>query len=184
MNTKLLKTIKLNKSSGELTLAEASDVFSYIDSDFKNWNLNKKDKATKEMTLEVREMTEDATFAQLFENPEQLILTQEQIIDFCKNHKEDLREYGDFAFFLFKVDDKFFVASVLVSVGGRLYVRVDPLEYVGVWGAESRRRLVAPQLETLSPSTDSLKLGNFDPSEIIQRLDRIETLLLKHFKNE
>jgi len=135
---------------GKATIAEAKGTFkSYIDSDFNNWGLNKPGQATAEMALAVYEMTANATFSQMFsslaDNLDKLIMSQAQIIWFCEKHPSWLRQDGYGTFFLIKEYGKYFV--VLVDVDGDgLRVGVFHLENDGVWSAEDRHRIVAPQL--------------------------------------
>lgn len=159
---KHLKTINLLTTKGTKTIAQASDVFtSYIDSDFKKWNLDVQDKPTKAVNLDVFEMDKNGTFKDIFTNPDKQVMTQEQIIYFCKNHKEELHKDW-YTFFLFKRVGVLFVACVSLDDLGRLGVRVDPFSYDRTWLAECPRRFVAPQLvsKTLE-NPDSLKLSNF-----------------------
>lgn len=143
---KTLKTITLSPTKGTKTIVQATDVFSgWIDSDFKDWNLDSKlDSkviATKKMNVTIYEMTEDATFAQIFTQPEEMFLTQEQIVRFCKEHPDELQPNGFSTFFLFKENNNFFVADVRWD-GRRLGVNVYRLSSVGVWDAVYRRRFV------------------------------------------
>lgn len=153
---KKLHTITLEKTTGTKTIAEAKDVFAYIDSDFKNWNTNKKGKKTVDMSLAVCELTENMMFTQMFPKPEDMCVSQEQIIEFCKEHKDKLQQDW-YTFFLFKVNSEFFVADVDVRSGG-LRVYVHRFSSDSVWYAECRRRFVIPQLaletldQTLRPS--------------------------------
>jgi hypothetical protein len=139
----------------------------------------------KSRTFEVSEIDKDGTFKDFFSESEKQVMTIGEITEFCKNHKSDLRQDGWYTFFLFKEDDNFFVADVFVDDDGRLDVYVRPLEFGRVWSARSQHRVVVPQLPLKNlESSDPLKLEHFDPSEILERLERIETLLNKHFKNE
>lgn len=140
---KQLETITLPKV-GKDFIADAKDVFCYIYSDFTNWELNKESKPQPKTDLAILEMTKNATFEQMF-NKETDYLTQAQIIEFCKNHKELLRQDGYATFFLFKVKDEYFVAHVNVRSYG-LYVYVHRLEYDIVWYADYQHRFVVPQL--------------------------------------
>lgn len=143
-NLKLLSTVKLKATDGKGLISKSSKVFkSYIDSDFTNWSLNEKQKPTKIINLNVFELTKDSTFKEIFTRPDKMIMTQSQIIEFCKNHKERLSDY--YTFFLIKVNDEYFVVRVRVNSDG-LSVRVHRFEDDYVWHAEYRRRLVAPQL--------------------------------------
>ena len=135
---------------GTHTLARAKKVFkSYIDSDFKNWGLDKPGKRTEEIAVAVYEMVKDATFAQMFGSIgidlDKLCFTQHQIEIFCEEHPEWFRTNSCNTFFLFKEYEQFFVASVYVLSDG-LDVSIHRLGYDNVWDSGYSRRLVAPQL--------------------------------------
>lgn len=136
-----LETIQLKKIDDK-TIAGATDVFTYIDPDFKKYT--RLQDTTLSDTAAVFEMERDATFAQIFTEPEKMYLSQEQIIEFCRNHKDKLQKYS-YTFFLFKYNGNFFVADVYVYSDG-LYVNVRPLSYDFVWLAEYRHRFVLLQL--------------------------------------
>ncbi len=144
------ETIMLDALDGKETLADAKEVFpSGVDDDFKKWVTNKAGIATKEQTVDVHELVKDGTFAQMFgslgTDLDKLCLTQAQIKNFCKKHPNWLRKDGWATFFLFKVEDQFFVAYVLVYSDG-LSVSVRSLEYDNVWRAAISHRVVTPQL--------------------------------------
>ncbi len=140
----------LEPTDGTELISSAVNTFrGYIDSCFNSWNLNVPSVPTKKTKVQVYEMVKDGTFAQLFgssgENLDRLCLTQSQIKQFCSNHSDWLRSDGYGTFFLFKVNGQFFVAGVYRYSDG-LYVRVDRLSYVDVWGADDGHRVVVPQL--------------------------------------
>jgi len=144
------ETLMLDALDGKETLATAKEVFpSGIDGDFKNWGTNKAGIATKEQAVDVHELVKDSTFAQMFgslgTDLDKLCLTQAQIKNFCKKHPNWLRKDGYATFFLFKVEDQFFVAYVDVDSDG-LDVYVDRFGDDGVWNAGRSRRVVVPQL--------------------------------------
>jgi hypothetical protein len=144
------KSIMIDACDGSETITNAKDTFkSGIDSDFKNLGTDKPGQATEETAVKVHEMVKDATFAQIFgslgTDLDKLCLTQHQIKKFCKKHANWLRTDGYGAFFLFKVEDQYFVAHVLVGAVG-LNVRVYRLGRGIVWFAESLLRVVVPQL--------------------------------------
>lgn len=157
-----MKTLTQNlkiKSVSKSTIARATDVFSYIDSDFKNYGTDVKSPKTKATEMTVLEQEKDGTFKDIFtsisSDLDSLCLTQAQIIEFCKTHKSELRleYYGNF--FLFKVGSEFFVANVRVG-DGELRVYVSRLSRDSVWYAESRHRVVVPETsisehQTLNP---------------------------------
>lgn len=145
------ETLILDALDGKETLAIAREVFlSGIDGDFKNWGTNKPGIATKEQVVDVHEMVKNATFIQMFgsfgTDLDKLCLTQHQIKNFCKKYPNWLRQNGNATFFLFKVEDQFFVALVYVRSGGlRVGVyRFD--EYGRIWDAGNSHRMVVPQL--------------------------------------
>lgn len=153
----------INKCSND-TIARAGNLFSYIDSDFENYGTDKKSPKTKETSVAVLEMSKNATFAQMFTKPDEMTLTQAQIIQFVKNHEDKLREDGYSTFFLFKTGDEFFVAGVYFRDGGRLRVHVRRFSYDDVWYAERRHRVVVPQLALKHfETTDTLTLGERCP---------------------
>lgn len=97
--------------------------------------------------VNVHEMTRDGTLKQLFESigdPHQLVLSQGQIVEFCRNYRDSLRQEGRGTFFLFEVNGKLLVPFVGV-VGGKLEADVHRFDFAGVWCAGSRHRLVVKQ---------------------------------------
>ncbi len=142
--------IIVDACDGTETLAQAKETFkSGIDGDFKKWGTNKPSISTEDTAVQVHEMVKDATFAQMFgslgTDLDKLCLTQSQIKNFCKKHPQWLRQNGYATFFLFKVEDQFFIACVFVNSDG-LGVNVRRFEDGCVWDAESQRRVVVPQL--------------------------------------
>ncbi|MBU4375188.1 hypothetical protein KKH38_01655 [Patescibacteria group bacterium] len=131
-------------------LADATDMFAGIDSDFENWGADEPGQETGEVGAVVYEITKDGTFAQLFGSlsgdVQKLCFTQAQIKRFVKKYRSWLRVDGYGTFFLFQSKGEFFVASVHVRSGGSLSVRVDRFDFTCVWRAGHRRRVVVPQL--------------------------------------
>lgn len=148
------------KACSKETIARADDVFSYIDSDFENYGTDKKSVKTKGMEVAILEQEKDGTFKDLFDSisadTDSLVMTQAQIIEFCKSHKDKLSNDW-YNFLLFKENSEFFVADVHVRSDG-LGVRVRRLSGDDVWLAGYRGRFVVPQLalspsDTLTPKT-------------------------------
>ena len=151
-----LQTITLAPTKGSATLAKAKKVFTgYLDSDFKNWDTDVSGIDTVETKVDVHEMTRNGNFQTLFGSlgdPHKLCLTQGQIEEFCRSHRNSLRQEGYGTFFLFEVKGELFVALVRVVVGGLVRVVVGGLGadlnrfgYDYVWRAYDRRRLVVQQ---------------------------------------
>ncbi|MCC6198706.1 hypothetical protein IT401_00600 [Candidatus Nomurabacteria bacterium] len=142
--------IFIETCDGTQTIATAKETFkSGIDGDFKNWGTNKLGNSTQKTSVQVHELVKDATFAQMFGSLEtdldKLCLSQHQIKLFCEVHKDWLHKDGYAIFFLFKVDEQFFVANVYVNSGG-LHVSVYRFGLDDVWRAEYSHRMVVPQL--------------------------------------
>lgn len=158
----LHQNLKLAASSKD-TIARADDVFRYIDSDFESWGTDKKSPKTKETEVAVLEMDKGGAFAEIFgsisKDTDSMVLTQAQIIEFVKSYKEHLRKDGWATFFLFKVGDEFFVARVYLDSDLWPYASVIHFSSGSVWYAESRLRLVVPQL--------ALKNADFGPSDAL-----------------
>ncbi|MCL5733587.1 MAG: hypothetical protein M1334_02925 [Patescibacteria group bacterium] len=135
--------IVIAPTSGEI-ITKANGVFDdCIDFDFRNW-IDEAGKSTPETPVQVYEMTQDATLAQIFSDPDKMTLTQGQIIYFAEKHRRWLRQDGRETFFLFRSYGKFFVANVYVC-GGKLCVRISWPDHDNVWHAEYRHRVIIPQ---------------------------------------
>lgn len=144
------KEIMIESSDGKLCISENKKLFqSYISPDFKNWELNKPGLVTVETLLDVYEMTKDTTLFQMFKSLnsdlDKLVMTQNQIVCFCKKHPIWLHQDGYANFFLIKENNNFFVVSVYVCpISLRVYV--NHLRNDSIWNASFRRRLIVPQL--------------------------------------
>jgi len=144
-------SLTVDAVDGTEILADAKDVFSGgIDSDFINWEADEPDRSTVETPVDVYEMTQDATFSQMFgdlsSDVRRLCLTQHQIKNFVKKHRSWLRTEGYATFFLFESKGHFFVADVSFLSNDVLNVSVNRFERSDVWRAGNRHRLVVPRL--------------------------------------
>jgi hypothetical protein len=146
------KHVVIGATYGTETLSSADDVFSSISPDFKNWGCDKAEQETPEVTVEVYEQIEDATYPEIFGSVDQdfdhLALTTSQIKNFVMNHAKDYlleAEWTCFRF-LFKEGDEFLVADVRVLSEGKLDFRVTRFLDGSVRHAEYRHRIVVPQL--------------------------------------
>ena len=150
-----LLSLTLAPTKGSVTIAEATDVFTgYLNPDFENWGTNQAGADTEATKVDVLEMTKNGSYSQLFGSLGRdllsLCLTQPQIVEFHRTHREHLRQEGYGTFFLFAVKREneeeydLFVAFVYVS-GGRLKAFVSRFTNGHVWLADDRRRLVVKQ---------------------------------------
>jgi hypothetical protein len=137
----------LNQTDGQDTLVGATDVFRYIDSNFKNWGCDLGGSPTTEMPVRVYELAMDSSFSQMFSSfgvtLDSLALTQAQIKQFVSRYPGWLKKGGNGTFFLTEARSEFFVAAVYLFSDGRLGVRIRRLSLARVLRAEKRHRLVS-----------------------------------------
>jgi hypothetical protein len=152
MNDRLLLISKgedlvLDQTDGQETLTEATNVFRYIDSNFKNWGCDVPGPPTKETPIRVYEMVTDSSFKEMFGGfdlaLDSLSLTQAQIRQFVVRYPQWLKKGGNGTFFLTQVDSEYFIAAVYMFSDDRLGVRVRRFTLPRVFRAEKRHRLVS-----------------------------------------
>lgn len=154
-------SLVLKALDGKRLICKSGKTFrSGIDGDFVKWGIAKPGIATPATPAQVHEMVGNGTFMDIFRSLpgtwNQKWLSQNQVIEFCETLPDWLRQNGNATFFLVKKDeskpinedkpeDNLVVVRVRVySVG--LAVRVYQLGLDFVWNAESRHRVVSPQL--------------------------------------
>ncbi|MFH0891847.1 MAG: hypothetical protein V1867_03650 [Candidatus Falkowbacteria bacterium] len=130
-------------------LADADDVFTWIDKDFKKWRVDEQGPATDRIPVIVYEMTKDGTFADLYgslcRDNRKLCFTQAQIKSFVKKYRSWLQTDGYGALFLLQSRGEFFVARVRAHSNG-FHVEVHRFEHAALWYVVNRLRLVVPQI--------------------------------------
>jgi hypothetical protein len=140
------KPLVLNPADGQETLAGATEIFRYIDSNFERWNCNVIGAPTRETAVQVYEMVRDCTFQEMFGSfgvaVDRLALTQAQIKQFAERYPNWLKKGGSGSFFLFRIGNEFFVAAVYFFSDGRLGVRLRRLILERVFRAQKHHRLV------------------------------------------
>ncbi len=106
----------LDQTDGRETLVEATDIFRYIDSNFKNWGCDVPGLPTKETPVRVYEMVTDSSFKEMFSGfgieLDSVSLTQAQIKQFVVRYPQWLKKGGNGTFFLTQVGSEFFIAAV------------------------------------------------------------------------
>jgi hypothetical protein len=136
----------LDPTDGQETLAQATDIFRYIDSNFEQWNCNMAGPPTKETPIQVYEMVRDSTLQEMFGGfgvpLGRLALTQAQIRQFVNRYPDWLKKGGNGTFFLFEVGKEFFVVALYLFSDGRLGARVRRLTLERVLRAKKLHRLV------------------------------------------
>ena len=137
----------LGPTDGQETLAQATEVFRYIDRNFERWNCcNTAGLPTNETVVQVYEMVRDSTLQEMFGSFARpidfLALTQAQIKQFARLYPNWLKRGGNGTFFLFKVGSEFFVSAVYFFWDGRIGMRLRGLALERVFRAQKRHRLV------------------------------------------
>lgn len=143
-----LQTVTLAPTKGDVTLAEAGDVFTrYLDPDFENWGTNVHGEDTEETSVDVYEMKQKGNYQTLFSSlgdPQTLCLTQAQIKEFFRSHYGLLRQQAYATFCLFEVKGRLFVTDVDL-VSGNLKLRISHFALDHVWHSDRRHRVVVKQ---------------------------------------
>jgi hypothetical protein len=136
---------------GSMYIVDAEDTFtSHIEGDFKAWALIGCNVATPETIVDVDEIVSDAILAQIFfgltHDLEKIVMTQHQIIVFCRKYPHWLREEKFSTFFLTKVRREYLVIRVGISNSGpgASVIRFGDSK---VLDGEARRRVVYPRLK-------------------------------------
>lgn len=146
--------LTLDACDGKRTIVQATDVFSYIDPDFKNWGTDVAGEAISEMSVAVYELANNANFAKMFaslnSDANQLVLTQHQILNFIQKHGKWLLLGDGATFFLFRKNNGLFVAAVddYFGVSSHRRIHVHRFGFLHVWLSDdyNQHRLVVPQL--------------------------------------
>ncbi len=144
------ESIVLDATDGSETINNAQEVFTaFLDSDFKGWGCDVKNKPTDRMEVEVYEMFREGDFNRIFHqfgnDLDKLCLTQPQIIQFVKVQNKWLNTDCQATFFLFKVNNEFFVARVYLHSTGHLDAYAHRISHGLVWGSEKHCRVVVPK---------------------------------------
>lgn len=139
------ENLTIEALNGKAITSEAKKTFQSGDF-FRNWGLDDSEIATAETKLAVYEITADVTFSQMFsslaDNLDRIVMTQNQIIQFCKEHATWLRPGSYANFFLIKKGGKYFVVDVYYDSGLNIQAYNFDINYV--WCAVDRHRLVVP----------------------------------------
>lgn len=148
---KLITTLTLPATkAGKGILTKNKEPFYWVHKYFDDWDVQTVSKDTEALDVEVYELTEDATFEQMFKNLP-MWETQEQIKAFVDKHKEYLSENLTFFPFESKEGNKLVARVDFCSGGLEVYVRHFSYDYV--WDACLAVRIVVPATKTSNTLT-------------------------------
>lgn len=182
--TNNMNTITIQKSNGKYDEKKAKKLFSYIDSDLKNYHCDSNDAATPKTTVEYRKLERDGTFIDMF-GTKPKSFTKAQIMDIIENHSEVMNKDGYANFFPY-VNEKGerFVLPVR-RYDSEWELHVSELEGGRVWDAEYGRVIFLPQQDTVSlEPSDSSVLEPFDPSELFGNLEGHDDIAINYLKSK
>lgn len=135
-------------TKGGVSIAAAKEVFTgHIDSGFQDLGTDIVGNDTLAQVVDVLEISQDSTFAQYFNtlgDPYSLCLTQGQIVEFCRTHRNQFQQCRYYTFFLFQVKGELFVIGIRERAG-KLSVDLNPFDYDHVWFARLCHRVVVKQ---------------------------------------
>lgn len=145
------ETIVLPVLQNSRVIAKATDVFSYISSDFNDDGIAISRKGeTGRTPVQVYEMVKNGMLEQLFwslgTELDKLCLSQSQIIEFTVSQRQWFRRHASYVtMFLFKAGLNFYVACVKMASNGLLGVTMIELCDQNVYSADHLPRIVVPQ---------------------------------------
>lgn len=161
------QSFPIEASDGKRIISLGNNI-AWFSSNFKEFGLDKPSQPTEKINVVIHEMSAGGTLFEAFSGINQdlskLVLTMSNILEFCEQHPDKLRQdwFGarfltekrlsifqkicrKIGRFLFNKKIGYFVVCVYVDSDG-LYVYVFRLELGDVLDGECRHRLVSPQL--------------------------------------
>ena len=137
----------LDGTDGRETLFRATDLFRYIDPNFKQWDCETSSPPAERIAVEVYEMVRDSTFSEMFGGFgvafDSVALTQAQIKQFARLYPNWLKGGGNGTFFLFNGGIEYLVAAIYYFSDGRLGIRLRRLKPDRSFRAQKGHRLVS-----------------------------------------
>lgn len=147
---RFIEVVELPATAGSMTIAQSGNIFGWLDRGFKGWGTDVPSADTAPATALIYEMKDDGNFRSLFsslgEGWRSRQPTQGQIVAFCREHPDKLRQDGYGTFFPFQVEGQSEPFVAFAGLGaGRLRVGVYRLAYANVWSAGNLHRMVVLQ---------------------------------------
>ncbi len=142
------------KNNSKEIIAAATKVFAVIDSEFNSYDLRVCEQENHERRVAVYEMVKgnDLNFEKIFTSfnvsLQKIIMTQSQIIDFCRRHPKHLHKHGLATLFLLEkysgLRAEYSVVRVFIGCNGALSIVSASLWDKTIWRGGVRRRVVIP----------------------------------------
>src|ERR1035437_8605434 len=122
-------------------IKDATDLFNYIDSDFKNWDVD--EGVTESVKLIPNKLEKNSTFQEMFK--ETNCVSQSDMLDWVENNRDEIFKTGYSYLFPLKNSkgDKF--VAYVFRHGGRLEVSVHEFSDGYVWLASDGDIFILPQ---------------------------------------
>ena len=146
-----IENLLIESLDGKMLLSDFTDMFRFIDPDFRLFDLDKPSPATEAILVDVKEFKSgDATLAQIFwqlsEDLEKIILTPAQILRFCLKFSKYLSQGDCGTFFPTKIGRKYYCFYLYSDDGYYLHVtrlKTDCFDYwSGGYKEKARPRVV------------------------------------------
>lgn len=147
---RFVQEAKLPATTGAVTVTQSVDVFATDDPHFHSLGTDVPGPDTAPGTALVYEIKKDGNFVSLFSsfgnNWRRRLLTQGQVVAFCREHRDCLRQDGFGTLFACQVEGaELPVVFVVRTSAGRLKVLVDPWNHGLIWHDDRRHRVIVVQ---------------------------------------
>ncbi len=143
------KTFSIAAYDGLVTMARIEEIFgdpifsdlSYVDPNFTHWGLDVPGVVTR--AIEVKAFPVKQTHSLTKSAASELILSQHQIVLFCKNNTKWIKRQKN-TLFIFKESNELFVAHAYFLGRHELEIHLDRFEEVGRASSLKGSRIIAP----------------------------------------
>ena len=144
-------------------------LFSYIDSDFENWNVD--EGVFDSVPLKAVKREKDFKFSDVFDDTH--YCSQSDAIDWIEKNKEEILNTGYYYFFPLKNSKGVRFVAYAFERGGKVKLRVLKFTSDSVWDAEHGGVIILPQrtlnLDKTLSSSSSLTLSDIEIKRAYKR---------------
>ncbi|KKU47546.1 MAG: hypothetical protein UX67_C0034G0011 [Candidatus Woesebacteria bacterium GW2011_GWF2_46_8] len=140
------ESLVIEPQDGQAVIARAEKIFKEIDADFRKWELDRHGKRTDTILVDVYELVSDAVFLDMFScislEWDKLVMTQSQVIWFCRKYPKWIRRIHPTLFLMDEFDD-YYIASIRYYRPD-LHAGVFHFSYDYNWKSKYPPRIVVP----------------------------------------